>query len=369
MPRHRTQRRSRRTAFGVQGGLATLAALALVGCGSPKESAFDVRSPRSLHLATYEGSGQAVHPDVVRWPHAGGDLWMAVTPYPNAREKWENPSIYRSRDGLTWREPAERVNPIVPRPRFDHNCDPDLVVDGDSLRIFYLMTQRAKFRPDGANFQELRVCGSGDGKTWSEPQTVLRWELDRDPFYLSPCVVRTADGWRLFLVWPKGRIVRWMSSKDLRSFGEPEGVLATGLEGVRPWHLDVFPAEGGYVALMCARGPDARDNLDVDVWIGASPDLERWSFGPEPFLAGGDRALGVEIAYRSTGLMEGDRLAIWYSGRAHDGTWLVGVKSCDAGIVRDLLAAAAAAPPPSATTSPILPEAGAPGEDPAASSP
>jgi hypothetical protein len=360
----------KRTAFGVHVCLLALAALSFAGCGSPRESAFDLRAPRTLHLLTYDGSGQLVHPDVVRWPRSGGDLWMAVTPYPYAREKWENPSIYRSRDGLTWREPAERVNPIVSRPRFDHNCDPDPVVCGDSLRVFYLMTQRAKFRPDGANFQELRVCETADGKKWSEPRTVLRWELDSDPFYLSPCVVPVSDGWRLFLVWPKGRIIRRLSSPDLRSFGEPDGVLETGLVGVRPWHLDIFPVEGGYVALLCARGPDARDNLDVDVWIGASPDLDRWSFLPEPFSRAAIHA-GGRIAYSSTGLLEGNRLAIWYSGRAPDGKWLVGATSCDASVVRDLLAAAAAAPPPSGATSapPLPPEPSPSGEDPAASSP
>jgi hypothetical protein len=303
----------------------------------------------------------------VRWPARGGDLWMSVTPYPNAREKWENPSIYRSRDGLAWREPAERVNPIVSRPRFDHNCDPDLVVCGDSLKILYLMTQRAKLRPDGANFQELRACASADGRTWSAPETLIRWELDRDPFYLSPCAVAAPGGWRLFLVWPKGRTIRWLSSGDLRTFGTPEGTLETRLEGVRPWHLDVFPVDGGWVALLCARGPQARDNLDVDLWIGASPDLERWSFRPDPLLAGGDPSLGLEIVYRSTGLLEGNRLAIWYSGRTPEGKWLVGATSLDAVVVRDLLAEAATAPAPTFLAPP--PDSTALGEDPAASSP
>lgn len=350
-----------------------LATIGLSACGPGRETAFTLPAPRTLPIATYEGSGQVVHPDVVRWPARGGDLWMAVTPYPDSREKWENPSIYRSTDGLTWREPAERVNPIVSRPRFDHNCDPDLVVYGDSLRLFYLKTQRAAFRPDSANFQELRVCESGDGKRWSEPQTVVRWELDHDPFYLSPCVVAAPGGWRLFLVWPKGQSIHWLSSPDLRTFGAPEGTLQTRLAGVRPWHLDVFAVEGGFVALLCARGPTARNEQDVDVWIGASPDLERWSFRPEPFLVGGDPALGVEIVYRSTGRLEGDRLAIWYSGRAKGGKWLVGAASYDAAFVKDLLVEAAESPMPSvpAPTPPPLPgsEGDGAAEDPAASSP
>jgi hypothetical protein len=310
--------------------------------------------PRVLSLRTYEGSGQAVHPDVVRGPD--GLLWMAVTPYPGAREKFENPSVYRSEDGLTWREPAPRVNPIVPRPRWDHNCDPDLLCTPDGFALLYLETQRRKFRPDSVNIQDLRVVRSADGRTWSEPATVAHWDLDRDPFYLSPCAVATPGGWRVFLVWPKGRTIRWFTSEDLAALGEPSGTLETGLPLVRPWHLDVFAVDGGWVALLCARGPEARDNLDVDLWIGASPDLERWSFRPEPLLAGGDPSLGVEIVYRSTGLLEGSRLAVWWSGRTPSDRWVVGAASFDAALVRDLLAASRGAP-----GEPLPPPSGDPG--------
>jgi hypothetical protein len=353
---------------------AALVAIGIVLAGlsacSPKESVFDLAAPRTLRIATYEGSGQLVHPDVVRWPAGGSDLWMAATPYPNTHEKWENPSIYQSRDGLTWTEPVERENPVVSRPPCDHNCDPDLVPAGKELDLFYLESERAKLCTDGRNLQNLRVCTSTDGRKWSKPTTVIHWDLDHDPFYLSPCIVPAGGGWRLFLVWPKGRTIEWLSSTDLRKFGEPRGVMQTGLEGVRPWHLDIFPVDGGWVALLCARGPDARDNLDVDLWIGASPDLERWSFRAAPFLAGGDPTLGIEIVYRSTGLLRGNRLAIWYSGRTSEGHWLVGATSCDAAVVTDLLAAAAASPalPPPPPPLAHFPEE-APSEQTAVSSP
>jgi hypothetical protein len=263
---------------------------------------------------------------------------MAVTPYPSAREKYENPSVYRSTDGLRWREPASRVNPVVPRPRFDHNCDPDLVRTAEGFAMLYLETQRRKFRPDRLNFQELRIVRSADGCSWGEPATLLRWDLDRDPFYLSPSAVRTPGGWRIFLVWPKGRCVRWLdAAEDLCSLTGAKGEIELRPEGTRPWHLDVFPVPGGWVALVCARGPDARDNLDTDLWLGASVDLARWTFRERPLLAGADPRLGVEVVYRSTGLVEGDRLAVWWSGRMPSGRWVVGAASFPASIVRTLL--------------------------------
>lgn len=317
--------------------------LATQGCAPEPPAVFEaVGAPRRLEIRTYEGSGQVVHPDVIRGPrNRRGELWLAITPYPDAYEKWENPSVYRSRDGLAWEEPAPLVNPVAPRPRFDHNCDPDLVRAEGRFHLFWLETQRRGYRPDG-NFQDLKVARSEDGIEWGEATTVVRWELDRDPFYLSPSVVQAPDGgWRVYVVHGKTRTIPWLPT-DLATAGPPGGTLDYGLPGVRPWHVDVFPVPGGFVALLCARGPDAVDNGDTDLWIGASPDLERWRFREEPLLVGGDPAHGLEIVYRSTGLVESGRLAVWYSGRTPGGSWELGVATFPADLVSGLLRAVAA---------------------------
>jgi len=322
--------------------LAFLAAALAAGCAPETPAVFEeAGAPRRLEVRTYEGSGQVVHPDVVRGPKdRRGNLWMAITPYPDAYEKWENPSVYRSRDGLIWEEPAPLVNPVAPRPPFDHNCDPDLVRADGRFHLFWLETQRRGYGPADRHFQDLKVSRSEDGIDWSDAATVIRWELDRDPFYLSPTLVLAPDGgWRVYVVHGKTRTIPWLPT-DLETAGAPGGALDYGLPGVRPWHVDIFPVEGGWVALLCARGPDALDNGDTDLWIGASPDLERWHFREEPLLEGGDPALGLEIVYRSTGLVEAGRLAVWYSGRTPEGIWELGVATFPADLVTGLLAAA-----------------------------
>lgn len=310
----------------------------LAGCETPPEVFRDARPPELLTFRTYEGSGQVVHPDVVRIRGRRGPLWMALTPYPDQAEKWENPSIYRSRDGFGWEEPAPRVNPVASRPPFDHNCDPDLIhVDGE-FRLYYLETQRREYRPDDRHFQEVRFARSRDGESWSDLATLVHWDLDRDPFYVSPCFVRAADGaWRMYVVQPKTRTIPFFPT-DLDTLRAEAGRLEYDLPGVRPWHIDIFPLPKGegWVALLCARAPGATA-LDTDLWIGASADLERWRFRPDPLLTGDDPALGVDIVYRSTGLVENDRLAIWYSGSTPEKKWAIGVATFEAKIVRDLL--------------------------------
>lgn len=262
---------------------------------------------------------------------------MAITPYPFSREKYENPSLYRSRDGFLWEEPKPAMNPIVPRPPFDHNCDPDLVRENGVFTLVYLETQRDEFRPDSSAFQDLRAVTSQDGLVWTKPESRIHWDLAKDPFYLSPSLVRVDEGWRLYLVEPKARRVVWAPSADLVSFGPVGGELSFGLEGVRPWHVDVFAVPGGWVCLLCARGPDAASNSDVDLWIGASPDLERWSFREEPLLAASPSFLGTKEIYRSTGLLGNGRLVVWFSAQETSGEWFLAVTSFDGSLAEELI--------------------------------
>jgi hypothetical protein len=289
-----------------------------------------------LSLATYDGSGQAVHPDVVRvesdeeFPY-----WMAITPYPFSDEKMENPSIYRSRDGLRWEEPRPRLNPIVPRPPFDHNSDPDLTRRGGAFLLYWLETQRREYRADSLHFQRLRVAVSEDGIAWKGTSPAIEWKLDRDPLYVSPALVEGPDGDRLYLVDSVAREIVWLPARGLKTFGEPAGGLDLGLPDVAPWHLDVFRAAGGWVALVCGSSPSVPGQFAL--WLGASPDLDRWAFRPEPLLAPGPALLDTDAVYRATGLVERGRLAVWFSARTTAGRWFLGVASWDDGVIRTLL--------------------------------
>jgi hypothetical protein len=325
--------------------VALLGALGVGGCESPPPTVFDgPLPPRLIPFATYDGSGQAVHPDVVHVDAVpGGPFWLALTPYPLSDEKLENPSVYRSQDGFVWSEPAPGVNPVVPRPLFDHNSDPDLTWHDGTFRLVYLETQRREYRPDSSSFHLLRCVRSRDGVNWSEPETALRWDLDRDPLYLSPTLVQGPAGGRVYLVDGPGRRIVWFPWPLSDDRAEPAGTLDPGLPGVRPWHLDVFPVPGGWAALLCARGPEAADNTDVDLWLGASPDLERWAFRPEPLLAAGPALLDTKAVYRSTGLVAQGRLCVWFSARTVPGRWIIAATTFPDAVVRDLLLQSATA--------------------------
>ena len=78
-----------------------------------------------LIIKTPEGSNQPYHPSVIYIPEGwnGYKYWMAETPYPLGedgdwkglppyRERWENPCVHVSKDGIHWNDFEDSQNPI-----------------------------------------------------------------------------------------------------------------------------------------------------------------------------------------------------------------------------------------------------------------
>lgn len=103
----------------------------------------DLASSRlMLETPTYDGSGQAVHPDVFHsswgWPKAAKyRYWMVLTPYAYSDFSRENPSILVSNNGRNWFVPEGLVNPIEPAPTEGHYSDPDIVMGDGRLWVFF----------------------------------------------------------------------------------------------------------------------------------------------------------------------------------------------------------------------------------------
>ena len=81
-------------------GISFVTALGSVVACSDASSPVKVSPPpdlRVLTLETFDGSGQAVHPDVALTPVAWApdQIQLFATPYPNGDASKENPSLYK----------------------------------------------------------------------------------------------------------------------------------------------------------------------------------------------------------------------------------------------------------------------------------
>jgi len=290
----------------------------------------------TLDVPTYDGSGQAVHPDVLAFatPWHGWEYWMAFTPYPYAEAALENPSLLVSHDGTHWTAPPGVANPLVPpATRGAYNSDPDLSYDAGHDRLVLL------YRQVFAGFNVVYSRTSGDGTHWDPPRELFR---RRNHGIISPTIASAAPGtaavWYVDagpFVCPQ-RTTRVMVQRALspdavapriagRGWTTPE---AAGLvqPGYSIWHVDVI-----WVAALheyWAVYPAFREHTceTNDLFFARSTDGMHWTTYPIPFLARHAGQWSSASLYRSSLVYDAARdvIRIFLSGEGDGLRWHLG---------------------------------------------
>ncbi len=273
---------------------------------------------RSLTLATYEGSGQVVHPDVADLtgfgPSLPGHFLLAITPYPFGNATFENPSIFDG-DGLAWTVPAGVTNPVA-RPAAGHLSDPDVVRDPATGRL------RLYFR-EASTQNRIWLVESADGVQWGAPRLVVEGP---NHTVLSPSVVRRGDGeWLMWAVdgaqgcSASEAHVTLRRSTDGISWSAPERVQLDQ-PGWFPWHIEVqwVPEVGRYWAFFNAKTPGSC--ATPALFLATSEDGVVWTTYPSPVLARGSYPEFADIVYRATFHYDAasDVVTLWHSGARYE---------------------------------------------------
>jgi hypothetical protein len=277
--------------------------------------------PRRIRMPTYEGSGQATHPDVLGPDDSGRPFILAFTPYPFDIDEYENPSILVSQDGLRFREERKGLNPLAPKPEVDHNDDPDLFHRGGEYGLLYLET----LRPERQNLILLR---SRDRISWTR-SVAASFEL-RGPgarkFIVSPALAERDGLLYLFYVDASAspHRIEFFTSKDL---GDWEGAVPRVPVFDRidfvPWHVDVLRHGEMYYMLVTSVAADGAGALAYDLHIARSSDLERWTLAPAPVFP--KRPFGCRDVYRASALGSDGDLFVYFSYKTHLAEWGIGV--------------------------------------------
>jgi len=292
-------------------GVQTFDAVAL-GLGTtdaPEPWVAGIVSSSRLPIPTYDGSGQLVHPDVLAETMPGGTrVTMAMTPFPYSNRRLENPSLVTGSDGMHFERVVGAASPLVPPPPIDHNEDPDLRRDPASgdYELLYLETMR----PTRQTVVALR---SHDLETWTRRDAIVHDLAHGDPFIVSPAAVVGDDGHtHLFYVSVgEPNVISALISSDGATWDPATAVpVAIDLGGINPWHIDVIRGAHGFGMLISGFDVEFRHQ---DLYLATSPDLLTWTFQPTPLLDHTDPRLGVVTLYRSTGVVSGNTLVVWYS--------------------------------------------------------
>ncbi len=319
--------------------LMTLIALVAIACASPEDvapteplvpevteidepdqvSAAALLEPSPLKVATYDGSGEMVHPDALVFAHRwqGHRYWFTATPYPLGNSNFENPSGFAGDSAADWHELPGVVNPLARPVTNAYLSDPDLTYDSvhDRIRLYYRQTT--------LEADQIFVRTSATGGDWSEPTLVLQ---DKRYAVISPAVVREKDGsWRLWAVNATGGGCRARASaltltqrrsRDGMTWNAPEPVALT-IAGYVPWHWDVqyIPARREYWALIAAY-PDGSNCSRTSIYFARSSNGTQWTASPSPLLQPGAIDQLRDLVYRSTFryFANEDAVRVWFSG-------------------------------------------------------
>lgn len=277
---------------------------------------------RRLRLATYDGSGQTVHPDFVSVSTATlTGNFLALTPYPNGQTALENPVVYTSATLTRWRIPAGSRNPLA-SPTELHLSDPDIVYDPErgELMLYY--------RQVGTEENSILLIRSRDGVTWTDPVLVAHAPNHQ---MVSPSVVRMdASHWFMWTVNANSGCLGLSAQVELRrsengvDWSDAEPVSLTQ-PGFFPWHIEVqwVPSRQEYWAVYNVKV--AQSCTTTALYLATSPDGLTWQTYPSPVISRGATPPLTDIVYRSTFNYDAstDNTTFWYSGARYDSTGYV----------------------------------------------
>lgn len=265
-----------------------------------------------LTTPSYDGSGQGIHPDVVKFssPWNGYIYWMAFTPYPFQNPAYENPSILASNDGDTWVVPDGLTNPIEDAPETGINSDTDLVYNATDNKLYCIWRYT-----DGATVDVIKARSSSDGVTWSDAVDLLTEDFADA---LSPALLHDGSQWVMYY-YKDGSIIRRTCATLTGTWSAAEAITINRKPAALSlWHHDIIISDGIYYLLLAeARG---------DLYLAIGDDGVKFTCASLPLLSGGTGAgkWDNQGLYRSTLLKIAGGLDIWYSGMADDNAWHIG---------------------------------------------
>ena len=272
-----------------------------------------------LTLATYDGSGQAMHPDIVHGHGAAGGFWLAATPYPGGDLTRENPSIFHNSGDATWQVPAGLTNPLaLPTGVNGYNSDPDIVFNPTDQRLWLY------YRAYSPQQNVISVMRSPDGSHWDKPATVITVPSHQ---LVSPSIVRGAPH-SPWLMWgvnagPQGCAAARTTVERRTSADGLNWSATTVTDLAQPgqviWHIDVewIPARSEYWALYNSY-PAGGSCATHALYLARSSDGLHWTVSPSPIARSGVIEAFSDIIYRSTFITDSkaNRVMLWMSGAA-----------------------------------------------------
>lgn len=288
-----------------------------------------------LYTPTYDGSNQAVHPSVlyIKEGFNGFKYWMALTPYPNGNDDFENPQLLVSKDGINFSH-FKSLKSYLAIPtdvsKGGHYSDVNLCYAKGQLEIYfrYNPAMEGKVQPDNSsNF--LYVMKSKDGLNWTNKAIVLSDTTFPEKYnYVSPSVIYENGVYNIWFSNYSTNLYH-TSTKDWINF---KPVVTCNLsakpENISIWHHDIIKTNKGYEAVISAYGD--KNSAVQSLYYANSADGV--SFSEFKLILSPSTGSNFDNCslYKASLVKLEDKYLLYYSARDKRGKWHIGLaKSMD----------------------------------------
>lgn len=289
---------------------------------------YNVKSP--LYTPTYDGSNQAVHPSVlyIKDGFNGYKYWMALTPYPNGNDDFENPQILVSNDGVefsyfknlkSYLAIPEDVN------KGGHYSDVNLCYANNQLEVYFRYNPhlQGKLQPDNSS-NLLYVMKSKDGLNWTNKKLVLSNSTFPEKYnYVSPIIIYDNGVYNIWFSNYSTNLYH-TSTKDWINF-QPVSTcnLSDKPDNISIWHHDIIKTNSGYEAVISAYTD--KNSAVQSLYYAHSDDGVNFSEFKLILKPSTGSNFDNYSLYKSSLVKLSDKYLLYYSARNKAGQWHIGL--------------------------------------------
>ncbi|WP_346935246.1 cell wall-binding repeat-containing protein [Clostridium sp.] len=286
---------------------------------------------KPLATPTYDNSNQAVHPKVIYMENGwnGYRYWMGITPYPNSNDKYENPQILVSNDGLNYKALEGCKSPLdipIDVNHGGHYSDITLCLVNNVMEVYFRYNP-GKQDGSGPNNEVNMIyrVKSVDGKIWSNKELMLSQDTFKQTYnYVCPIIIYSDNKYKLWFS-NYSQNLYYTETTDWKNFDK---VIKCNFKN-KPsnfnlWHHDIIETDLGYELVI--NGYTDGDFSKQGLYYTFSKDGINFSLfkkildvNPNYF------AFDNKTLYKSSLVKLKDRYLLFYSAKNKSGKWRIGL--------------------------------------------
>lgn len=246
------------------------------------------------------GDGMVIHPTFMQFRDTwnGYEYLMGLTPYREAKSKWENPVIYGSNDllnydmlnnGLHLADKPDGFNYLTGE---TYNSDIFFCYDFYSGELLCGWREYGTAANGSGKLCTLKARRTKDLVAWGDVEVL--WKGDTNYLVLSPSIVFNFDTGMFDLYTIEGistrtynKISRWTSPTLKNPVWSNNLQIDPKLPNFKPWHIDVRYVGDALMGVMHYPDYENAGQRDGNIWSCKSTDNgNSWTYANKPVLVG-----------------------------------------------------------------------------------